>query len=70
MSKVYKMVTVVGTSTESCEKAIENGVAEASRTLRHLHWFEVVETRGRVVDGSVAEYQVKMELGFRVQDDE
>ncbi len=70
MSKTYKMVTVVGTSAGSVDDAIENGIAEAARTLRNIHWFEVLETRGRVVDDSVAEFQVKMELGFRIEDDD
>ena len=63
----YKMVTVVGTSTESFEKAVESAVADASRTLRHLDWFEVKEMRGRLGSGGrVEEWQVKLDVGFRL----
>jgi flavin-binding protein dodecin len=36
--------------------------------LRHLDWFEVVETRGHIVDGKVAHFQVKLKAGFRLED--
>ena len=64
----YKMVTVVGTSPESYEAAIRSAVADASKTLRHLDWFEVEEFRGRLEsDGSVAEFQAKVRIGFRIE---
>ncbi len=69
MGHTYKMVTIVGTSDESYKHAIENGVQEASKSLRNLGWFEVQEMRGRIKAGSVAEYQVKLQLGFRVDAD-
>ena len=67
MAKTYKMVTVVGTSPESSEDAIRNAVADASSTLRNLGWFEVQEVRGRIEEGRVAEYQVKVQIGLRVE---
>ena len=67
MSKTYKKVTLVGTSTESIEKAIRNGIGDAGSTLRNLSWFEVDELRGRVVDGEVEEFQVTMQVGLRVE---
>lgn len=67
MSDTFKMVTVVGTSTESYEAAIDSAVADAAGTLRQLGWFEVKELRGRIDDGKVAEFQVKVEIGFRVE---
>ena len=63
----YKLITVVGTAKESYAKATESAVAEAARTLRNIDWFEVKEMRGRVKDGRVAEYQVKVEIGFRLE---
>jgi len=67
MSNTYKMVTVVGTSTDSYEAAIANALSDATPTVRNLSWFEVQEQRGRIVDGKVAEYQIKLQIGFRVE---
>lgn len=67
MSNTYKMVTVVGTSTESYEAAISSALSDATATVRNLSWFEVQEQRGRIVDGKVAEYQIKLQIGFRVE---
>jgi flavin-binding protein dodecin len=67
MGKTFKMVHLVGTSDQSYEDAIRNAVAEAAASLRHLAWFEVEEMRGRIDDGKVAEYQVKIQVGFTVE---
>ena len=67
MSPTFKMVTVVGTATESYEDAIQNAITDASASLRNLAWFEVQELRGRIDQGKVAEYQAKLHLGFRVE---
>ncbi|MFP3940895.1 MAG: dodecin [Thermoanaerobaculia bacterium] len=67
MSRTFKVVTVAGTSAESLDDAIQSAVADASGTLRNLGWFEVQEIRGRIENGGVLEYQVKLELGFRVE---
>lgn len=64
--KIYKLVEIVGTSDQSFEAAVSAGVERASQTLRHIDWFEVTELRGRVHDGKVAQYQVKMKVGFRL----
>jgi dodecin len=64
--KVYKLVEMVGTSDESFEKAVGSGIERASHTLRNIDWFEVIELRGRVADGKVAQYQVTMKVGFRL----
>lgn len=65
--RTYRVVEVVGTSTESVQQAIRNGVARASQTLRHVDWFETVQIRGHVVDGHVEHFQVTMKLGFRLE---
>jgi flavin-binding protein dodecin len=64
--KVYKLVELVGTSEESFEKAVSNGIERASHTLRNMDWFEVVQLRGRVSGGKVDQYQVTMKVGFRL----
>ena len=64
--KVYKLVEIVGTSEESFAKAAATGVERACETLRNVDWFEVTEMRGRVHNGKIAQYQVKMKVGFRL----
>ncbi|MDL0432203.1 dodecin family protein [Marinobacter sp. TBZ242] len=64
---VYKKVEVVGSSKKSIEDAIENAIAECSKNLRKIEWFEVQETRGHVVDGKVGHYQVVLKIGFRIE---
>ena len=65
---VYKLVEVTGSSSESIDDAIRTAVARASATLRHVEWFEVVETRGHVRDGAVAHFQVTLKIGFRLDE--
>ncbi|MEH6823174.1 MAG: dodecin [Motiliproteus sp.] len=62
----YKLVEVVGTSTESTDQAIRNAITSAAKSLHHIGWFEVVETRGQVVNGEVAHFQVTLKVGFRL----
>ena len=63
----YKVTEVVGTSTDSIQQAVRNGIARASQTLRNLDWFEVTEIRGHIVDGGVGHFQVTMKLGFKLE---
>jgi len=63
----YKVTEVVGTSTESIQKAVRNGIERASKTLRNLDWFEVTEIRGHIVDGDVGHFQVTMKIGFKME---
>ncbi len=66
-SNTYAVTELVGSSTDSIEAAIKNAVDTASRTLRNLDWFEVIETRGRIENGKVAYYQVTLKIGFRYE---
>lgn len=61
---VYKVVELVGSSPASIEDAIKRAVERASKTLRNIRWFEVIETRGHVEDGKVHYFQVKLKIGF------
>ena len=63
-SHVFKVVELVGSSPDSIEGAIQNAITRAGSTLRHIGWFEVLETRGHVEDGKVAHYQVALKVGF------
>ncbi|MER2266705.1 dodecin [Methylobacterium oxalidis] len=65
---VYKVVELVGSSTESIEDAIQGAIARANRTLRNLRWFEVMETRGQIADGKIQHYQVTLKVGFTMED--
>ena len=65
---VYKLVELVGSSTEGTDAAIQNAIAKASESLHHLDWFEVMEVRGHLQDGEIAHYQVKLKVGFRLED--
>ncbi len=63
----YKILEIVGSSATSSDEAIRNAIAEAAKTLRHLDWFEVVETRGHIQDGKVGHFQVRVKIGFRLE---
>ena len=56
---------VVGSSNKSVSEAIESAIATASRSLRNLEWFEVVDVRGSIRNSKVASYQVTLKLGLR-----
>jgi len=63
---IYKIIELVGSSTKGTDEAINNAVERATKTLRNMDWFEVVETRGHLQDGKVAHYQVKIKVGIRL----
>lgn len=65
---VYKILELVGSSEKSVEDAIENAITRASKTIRFVKWFEVVQIRGHVEDGSVRHYQVSMRVGFTLEE--
>jgi len=64
---VYKLVELVGSSTTGTDDAIRNAIETAAKTLRHIDWFEIIETRGHVADGKVAHFQVTLKVGFRLE---
>ncbi|HUC12758.1 MAG TPA: dodecin [Stellaceae bacterium] len=66
---VYRIIEVAGSSELSIEDAIKNAVGRASRTLRQVGWFEVIQTRGHVEDGKVAHFQVVLKVGFTLEGD-
>jgi flavin-binding protein dodecin len=66
--RTYRVTEIVGTSGESVQQAIRNGIGRAGQTLRHLDWFEVTQIRGHIVDGEVEHFQVTMKVGFRLED--
>ena len=67
MPGTYKLVEIVGTSPTSFAEATRAAIADASKTIRHMDWFEVVEQRGRIADGKVQEFQVTLKVGFKIE---
>ena len=65
---VYKLIELTGSSTAGIEDAVSNAIAKASKTMRNLHWFQVLETRGQIVDGKVGYWQVTIKIGFTLED--
>jgi len=63
----YKKLELVGSSKNSIEDAIQNALAECSKSVKNMDWFEVVETRGHIVNGAVGHYQVTLKIGFRIE---
>ena len=66
---VYRVIEMVGSSETSIEDAIKAAIGKASNTVRHMRWFQVVETRGHIENNAVAHYQVTMKVGFSVEDE-
>ena len=64
----YRITEVVGTSPESVDAAVRNGIARASETVRNLDWFEITEVRGWIDGDKVGHFQVTMKIGFRLDD--
>ncbi|GHF29204.1 hypothetical protein GCM10010218_07950 [Streptomyces mashuensis] len=64
----YRVTEIVGSSPQSVDEAIRNGIARAAQTLRNLDWFEVTQIRGQLAEGGVAHYQVGLKVGFRLED--
>ena len=65
---VYKIIELAGSSTTSIEDAVQSAVTRASKTLHHLRWFQVVDTRGQIENGKVSYYQVVIKVGFTLED--
>ncbi|ABV88511.1 dodecin [Shewanella pealeana] len=64
MSHTYKIIELAGSSPISSDEAIKNAIATANESLKHLRWFQVVETRGHLEEGMVAHWQVTIKVGF------
>ncbi len=64
---VYKSVEITGSSTSSCEDAVQKAVARAAKTVRNMRWFEVIDTRGHIEDQKIAHWQVTVKVGFTLE---
>ncbi|MDC9725931.1 MAG: dodecin family protein [Gammaproteobacteria bacterium] len=64
----YKHIELTGSSTESSDQAIQNAIAKAAESVKYMHWFNVVDTRGYIEDGGVKYWQVTIKVGFRIEE--
>jgi flavin-binding protein dodecin len=64
--RTYSIIELVGVSEHTYDDAASRAIARASATLEGLGWFKVTELRGLIRDGEVSEYQVSLDLGFRL----
>lgn len=65
---VYKSIELTGSSTRNIDDAVSTAITKASKSVRNIDWFEVIETRGHVENGKVAHWQVTIKAGFRLED--
>ena len=65
---VYKILELVGSSEKSIEDAVQNAIIRAAKTIREMKWFEIVQTRGHIEDGTVRHYQVTLRVGFTLEE--
>lgn len=65
---VYKVIELIGTSSDSWEKAAANAIEKASASLRDLRIAEVVEMDIQLDDGKVAAYRTKIKVSFKYED--
>jgi dodecin len=67
MPGTYKKIEIVGTSPISFAEAVKAAVAEASKTVENMTWFEVGELRGTINNNAVAEFQAVVKIGFKIE---
>jgi len=65
---VYKHIQLTGTSSKSIEDAVSTALGRAAKTIHNMRWFEVVETRGQIDGGKVAQWQTTIRVGFTLDD--
>ena len=63
----YKLIELTGTSAVSSDDAVVRVLKRAHKTLKHLCWFQVIETRGDINKGKVDHWQVTIKVGFTVE---
>jgi len=68
-NRVYKMIELTGTSSTSIEEAVQTALERAGKTVRHMRWFEVLETRGTIDDDRVSAWQVTVKVGFTIEEE-
>jgi flavin-binding protein dodecin len=64
---IYKKLELVGSSPDGMEAAVHNAIKRATKTIRNMRWFEIIETRGQIEDGKVSHWQVTLKVGFTLE---
>jgi dodecin len=64
----YKIIELVGSSPNGTDEAIRNAISKAAQTVKHMDWYEVIESRGHIVNSQIQHYQVTIKVGFRIED--
>ena len=64
---VYKQLELTGSSSVSIEEAVSTAIAKAHETVQGIQWISITETRGHVVEGRVAHWQVSLKIGFTLE---
>ena len=64
----YKSIEIIGSSPDGTDAAVKNAIAKASKSIKNMHWFEVIGSRGYIEDGGVHYWQVTLKIGFRLED--
>lgn len=65
---VFKKITLIGSSTESFDAAVDDAIDRADATLENVHWVEVEEMGVEVASVDDREYQAEVEVAFQLED--
>ena len=65
---VYKQIELTGSSPISSDEAVRNAVSRASKTIRDMRWFQIIDTRGHIENNAVAHWQVTIKVGFTLEE--
>jgi len=63
----FKILELTGTSSKSIEEAVQTAISTAAKSVRGMSWFQIAETRGAIKDNQVAEWQVTVKVGFKIE---
>lgn len=63
----YKHIEITGSSEVGSDDAVNNAIETASKSVKNMDWFEIVETRGHIVDSCIRHWQVTIKVGFRLE---
>ena len=65
---VYKSIELTGSSKVDMEDAVKNAIQKAGQSVRGLHWFQVMDSRGYIENGKVAYWQVTVKVSFKLEE--
>ncbi len=65
---VFKKVTLIGSSTESFDDAVDDAIDRAEQTLDHVHWIEVEDMGVEIASAEDRQYQAEVEVAFKLDD--